>query len=166
MPRSPRAMTDSTAPSLISTEPDWASRKKTSPVATPADLSASRAASTVASLVTRSLTWRTRLAGGTGERGVREPRVPRGPASRSERSERRDRWGGCGERAPPNRGQDPPATTPSLELATNNDRRDTDGWLCVGDRRALAIFSTGARRISEVSTDHVYFTHELRALAD
>ena len=47
-------------------------------------------------------------AGGTGERGVREPRVPRGPAARSERSERRARWGGCGERAPPNRGQDPP----------------------------------------------------------
>src|SRR5438552_11090936 len=46
-------------------------------------------------------------AGGTGERGVREPRVPRGPATRSERSERRERRGGCGERAPPNRGQDP-----------------------------------------------------------
>src|SRR6267143_2786045 len=97
MPRSPRAMTASIAPSLISTDPDWASRRNTSPVA-PVALSASRAASTVASLVRRSLMRRPRLAGGTGERGVREPRVPRGPATRSERSERRDRWGGCGER--------------------------------------------------------------------
>ncbi|TME60041.1 MAG: tetratricopeptide repeat protein, partial [Chloroflexi bacterium] len=32
---------------------------------------------------------------------------PRGPATRSERSERRARWGGCGERAAPNPGQDP-----------------------------------------------------------
>jgi len=38
---------------------------------------------------------------------VREPRVPRGPAARQERSECRARWGGCGERAPPNREQDP-----------------------------------------------------------
>src|SRR5438477_765820 len=167
MPRSPRAMTASMAPSLISTDPDWASRKKTSPVA-PVALSASRAASTVASLVSRSLIRRRRLAGGTGEWGVREPRVPRGPASRSERSERRGRWGGCGERAPPNRGQDPPATGSgvSFELATDDDRRDADRRLRIGDRRALAVFSASPGRVAEIGADHVDLAHEFGALAD
>src|SRR5438552_3198381 len=166
-PRSPRAMTASMAPSLISTDPDCASRRNTSPVALVA-LSASRAASTVASLVSRSLIRRRRLAGGTGEWGVREPRVPRGPASRSERSERRGRWGGCGERAPPNRGQDPPATGSgvSFELATDDDRRDADRWLRIGDRRALSIFAASPSRVAEITSDHIYFRHQLVALAD
>src|SRR4029078_6011799 len=71
MPRSPRAMTDSIAPALISTEPDWASRRNTSPVATPPDFKVFRAASTVASLLSRSLMAQTRLAGGRGDRGGR-----------------------------------------------------------------------------------------------
>ena len=54
-------------------------------------------------------------AGGTGERVVREPRVLRGPATRSERGERRVRWGGCGERTAPSRGQDP------LRIAISDD---------------------------------------------
>src|SRR5213595_3252369 len=175
-PRSPRAMTDSIAPSLISTDPDWASRRNTSPVA-PVALSASRAASTVASFVSRSLIRRPGLAGGTGERGVREPRVPRGPATRRERSERRGRRGGCGERAPPNGfavggpyplGQDPPApgSGVSLELAAHDDGRDADRWLRICDRRALAVFSASPGRIAEITPDHIDFAHQLRALAD
>src|SRR5438046_8147762 len=175
-PRSPRAMTASMAPSLISTDPDWASRKKTSPVA-PVALSASRAASTVTSLVSRSLIRRRRLAGGTGERDVREPRVPRGPATRRERSERRGRRGGCGERAPPNGfavggpyplGQDPPAlgSGVSLELATDDDRWNADRRLRIGDRCALAVFSASPGRVAEIGADHVDLAHELRALAD
>src|SRR5712691_7223445 len=58
-PRSPRAMTLSIAPSLISTEPDCASRRKTSPVATPSERSASSAVATVASFVSRALTCST-----------------------------------------------------------------------------------------------------------
>src|SRR6266550_1369380 len=54
-PRSPRAMALSIVPSLISTDPDCASRRKTSPVATPSERSASSAVSTVASFVSRSL---------------------------------------------------------------------------------------------------------------
>src|SRR2546421_2551205 len=168
MPRSPRAITASTAPSLISTDPDWASRRKTSPVA-PLALSALRAASTVASLVSRSLIWWTRLAGGTGERVVREPRVPRGPTTRSERSERRDGWGGGGERATPSRGQDPPAcpwVRRSLQFSTNDDAPDADRRLCVGDRRALAIFAASPSGVAEIGADHVDLAHELGALAD
>src|SRR5439155_17808633 len=178
MPRSPRAMTASIAPSLISTDPDWASRKKTSPVA-PVALSASSATSTVTSLVSRSLIRRRRLAGGPGERGVREPRVPRRPATRRERSERRGRRGGCGERAPPNGfavggpyplGQDPhppaPGSGVSLELAAHDDGRDADRWLRICDRRALAVFSASPGRIAEITPDHIYLAHQFRALSD
>src|SRR6267143_2814716 len=172
MPRSPRAMTASTAPSLISTEPDWASRKNTSPVATPTDFSAPSAASTVASLVSRSLTGRTQLAGGTGERVAREPLTGRVATNWSKRV----RSGPVGERATPTpgagapdreAGQDPPArrlVTGSLQLAANDDARDADGWLRVGDGRALTVFSASPSRVAEIRSDHVDFGHQLRAL--
>src|SRR5438309_2609883 len=81
-------MTASIAPSLISTDPDWASRKKTSPVA-PVALSASSATSTVASLVRRSLMSQRSSAGGScpGVGGARSPHPPRLPR-RSLRSRR------------------------------------------------------------------------------
>jgi hypothetical protein len=70
-----------------------------------------------------AMTYATAAAGGTGERVVRELRMPRGPASRSEPSERRGRWGGCGERTAPSRGQDPlrPGQDP-LRSVTQDDR--------------------------------------------
>src|SRR5207249_9057775 len=140
----------SIAPSLISTDPDWASRKKTSPVA-PVALSASRAASTVTSLVSRSLIRRRRPAGGTGERGVREPRVPRGPASRSKRSERRERRGGCGERAPPTPGQDPPAD----ERCDMSERLTNDATVDVALDALKATSATGEVFLREAQSGSV-----------
>src|SRR5947199_9478835 len=78
-------------------------------------------------------------AGGTGERGVREPRVPRGPASRSKRSERRERRGGCGERAPPTPGQDPPAD----ERCDMSERLTNDATVDVALDALKATGATG-----------------------
>src|SRR5881628_321351 len=175
MPRSPRAITDSMAPSLISTDPDWASRKKTSPVA-PVALRASRATSTVASFVSLSLMSTGSGAGGacpqgqgplTAERfgGARSPPPPR-LARRSLRSLRAAGPRGTrGSRTP--RSPVPPAGVSrfSLELSAHDDRWDADRRLRIGDRRALTILPTGAGRISEVTPDHVYFAHQLRSLS-
>src|SRR5438874_928658 len=166
-PRSPRAMTASTAPSLISTDPDWASRKKTSPVA-PVALSASRAASTVASLVSRSLIWTCSGAGGSCPRfgGALSPHPPHLPR-RSLRSRRvAGPRGTRGSRTP--RSPVPPAGSPrlSLELSAHDDGWDADGWLRIGDRRALSVFAASPSRVAEITSDHIYFRHQLGALAD
>src|SRR5947208_13638787 len=172
IPRSPRAMTLSIAPSLISTDPDWASRRNTSPAAMPSARSASNAWSTATSLVTRSLMrvgslsgWR--VARGSGLRASRHA----GRVAGTRLSLRRS--GPVGERAAPTPGQDPPARHPpacprrrSLQLPANDDARDADRRLRVGDRRALANFATRPCGISKVISDHIDLAHELGALAD
>src|SRR6266568_495047 len=166
MPRSPRAMTDSTAPSLISTDPDWASRRNTSPVA-PVALSASSARSTVASLVRRSLIWQRPRAGGScpGVGGARSPHPPH-LSRRSLRSLREAGPRGTrGSRTP--RSPVPPAGRYrySLQLSAYDDAGNSNRWLGVGDRRSLTVLSTCARRIAEIISDHIDLTHQLRALA-
>src|SRR5438309_2510395 len=164
MPRSPRAMTASIAPSLISTDPDWASRKKTSPATTPLAFNPSRAMSTVASFVRRSLNPRSllRTAGpvpGSGSRArlpVRSGRVPSVPSD------------AAGERLA--RNPLPRATRrrrggASLELSPYDNGRNSDRRLSVGDRCALAVFSACSSRVAEIGADHVDLAHELRALA-
>src|SRR5207253_2596552 len=146
-PRSPRAMALSIAPSLISTDPDCASRRKTSPVATPSERSASSAVSTVASFVSRSLIsaqslpsaeTRSRLAvsllAGRG----------RGPWARS----------------------DPLVARTSFQFPAHHDRGDADRWLGVGDRRSLPVLAACPGGVTEIAPDHVDLAHELRALAD
>src|SRR2546430_16031389 len=88
-PRSPRAITLSIAPSLISTDPDWASRRNTSPSGIPTSRSACSAVSTIASLVSRSLMRSFQLSAdddrGDPQRGLRVgdgralPILPAGP---------------------------------------------------------------------------------------
>src|SRR5204862_2280831 len=57
-------------------------------------------------------------------------------------------------------------TRRSFELPAHNDARDADRGLRIGDRRALAIFSTSSSRVAEIGADHVDFAHELGALAN
>src|SRR5439155_7995943 len=149
MPLSPRAMTASMAPSLISTDPDWASRRNISPVATATDFKAARAASTVASFVRRSLTAKPAARcgwhGGAGcARAADRPRRPRAEPSGGERTGRRAR--------DPDPGTGPATRTArrSLELPTNDDARDADRWLRVGDWRSLTVLSTCARGVPEI----------------
>src|SRR5438309_9090674 len=164
MPRSPRAMTASIAPSLISTDPDWASRKKTSPATTPLAFNPSRSMSTVASFVRRSLNARSslRTAGpvpGSGSHArlpVRSKRVPPVPS---------DAAGERLARNPLPRATRCPRSGASLELSPYDNGRNSDRRLSIGDWRALPIFTAGSCRISEVSPDHIDLAHELRPLA-
>src|SRR5438445_9257324 len=54
----------------------------------------------------------------------------------------------------------------SFELSTDDDARDADRRLRIGDRRALAVFSASPSRVAEIGADHVDLAHELGALAD
>src|SRR6266550_480331 len=135
-PRSPRAMTLSMALSLISTEPDCASRRKISPVATPSERSAASAVSTMASFVNRSLICSI-------------SRLRRETRSRLEVSLL---------------GAEPLVARVSLQFPADHDRRDADGRLRIGDGRPLPVLPARSRRITEVAPDHIDLAHELRTL--
>src|SRR5712692_1960618 len=149
-PRSPREMTLSMPPSFVSTEPDCASRRNTSPPRTPPLRRAASARSTTSSLLRRSLML---------DLSASPRRHVPGGLSRSSRT-----LASLAERGPL-----PPSRSSlvlSLELAADDDRRDAQGRLRVGDRRALAILAARAGGVAEVPADHVDLTHEFRSLAD
>src|SRR5919201_1429475 len=161
-PRSQRATTLSITPSLVSTEPDCASRMNTSPWARPSARSASRAFSTATSFVTRSLI---RALPASGWRVLSRVRG-RARAYRSAPHHfhpARSDAAGMTARTRPAHPCHPPAGLGcrSLELPAHNDRGDADRRLRISDRRALAVLATGPRGIAKVISDHVYFAHQL-----
>src|SRR5438552_2783518 len=54
----------------------------------------------------------------------------------------------------------------SLDSSTDDDGRDTEGRLRIGDGRALAVLAARPGGVAEIPADHVDLAHELRPLPD